>query len=111
MDDKWFEEEGYVQSGEIRLHYVAAGPVEGEPVLLLHGFPQSSYLWRRHLPALAKQGYRVVAPDLRGYNLSDRPSAPRSLPHAQPCKRYKRCLHPFRLGDRLTWWRTTGVAR
>ncbi len=76
MAEKWFEEEGYVQSGEVRLHYVAAGPTTGEPVLLLHGFPQSSYLWRRHLPALARQGYRVVAPDLRGYNLSDRPSSP-----------------------------------
>lgn len=76
MAEKWFEEAGFVQNGKIKLHYVAAGPVEGEPVLLLHGFPQSSYLWRRHLPALAGQGYRVVAPDLRGYNLSDRPQAP-----------------------------------
>jgi pimeloyl-ACP methyl ester carboxylesterase len=76
MAEKWFEEEGFIQSGDIKLHFVASGPVEGEPVLLLHGFPQSSYLWRRHLPALARQGYRVVAPDLRGYNLSDRPSAP-----------------------------------
>ncbi len=76
MAENWFEEEGYVQNGEVKLHYVAAGPVEGEPVLLLHGFPQSSYLWRRHLPALAAKGYRVVAPDLRGYNLSDRPKEP-----------------------------------
>jgi pimeloyl-ACP methyl ester carboxylesterase len=76
MAENWFEEEGYVQNGEVKLHYVAAGPVGGEPVLLLHGFPQSSYLWRRHLMALAARGYRVVAPDLRGYNLSDRPTAP-----------------------------------
>ncbi|MDB5079087.1 MAG: hypothetical protein JWP00_1011 [Chloroflexi bacterium] len=76
MAENWCEEEGYVQNGAVKLHYVAAGPVEGEPVLLLHGFPQSSYLWRRHLPALAAKGYRVVAPDLRGYNLSDRPAKP-----------------------------------
>lgn len=76
MAEKWFEEEGYVQNGAVKLHYVAAGPADGEPVILLHGFPQSSYLWRRHLPALAEQGYRVVAPDLRGYNLSDRPIEP-----------------------------------
>ncbi len=71
---EWAQEEGFVQNGEIRLHYMASGPTDGEPILLLHGFPQFSYEWRHHLPALAAQGYRVVAPDLRGYNLSDRPA-------------------------------------
>ncbi len=70
---EWAAEEGYVQNGEVRLHYYAAGPAEGEPVLLLHGFPQFSYEWRYHLPRLAAEGYRVIAPDLRGYNLSDHP--------------------------------------
>ena len=67
-------EESYVTNGDLKLHYVASGPSDGEPVLLLHGFPEFSYEWRRHIPALAAQGYRVVAPDLRGYNLSDRPA-------------------------------------
>ena len=66
-------EEGKISSGDISLHYVAEGPADGEPVLLLHGFPQSSYEWRYQLKALAEAGYRAVAPDLRGYNLSDRP--------------------------------------
>ncbi|HEX2909646.1 MAG TPA: alpha/beta hydrolase [Chloroflexia bacterium] len=71
---QWWQDEGFVHNGDVRLHYVAAGPPDGEPVLLIHGFPQFSYEWRYHLPALAAHGYRVVAPDLRGYHLSDRPN-------------------------------------
>jgi epoxide hydrolase 4 len=70
---EWAQEEGFVQNGDIRLHYYASGPADGEPVLLYHGFPQFSYLWRYHLPKLAEAGYRVVAPDLRGYGQSDNP--------------------------------------
>src|ERR1700757_734059 len=55
----------------LRLHYVEAGA--GPVVLLLHGFPEFWYSWRHQLGALAQAGYRAVAPDLRGYNLSDRP--------------------------------------
>jgi epoxide hydrolase 4 len=56
----------------IRLHYVEAG--EGPLVVLLHGFPEFWYSWRRQIPALAQAGYHVVAPDMRGYNLSDKPA-------------------------------------
>jgi pimeloyl-ACP methyl ester carboxylesterase len=52
----------------------AAGPAEGELVLLLHGFPQTSYEWRHQLPALADAGYRAVAPDQRGYAVGACPS-------------------------------------
>jgi pimeloyl-ACP methyl ester carboxylesterase len=52
---------------------VAAGPADGEPVLLLHGFPQSSHEWRAQLGALAGAGYRAVAPDQRGYSPRARP--------------------------------------
>ncbi len=47
---------------------------DGRPVVLLHGFPDSSYLWRRQLPALVGAGLRVIAPDLRGFGESDRPA-------------------------------------
>ena len=57
--------------GKIRLHYVEAG--EGPLVVLLHGFPEFWYEWRHQIPALAAAGFRVVAPDMRGYNLSDKP--------------------------------------
>jgi epoxide hydrolase 4 len=64
--------EGYADLGEIRLHYVEAG--EGPLVVLLHGFPEFWFGWRFQLPVLARAGFRVVAPDMRGYNLSSRPS-------------------------------------
>jgi len=58
----------------VRLHYVetSASP-ELPTVLLLHGFPDFWYGWRRQIPALHEAGFRVVAPDLRGYNLSSKP--------------------------------------
>ena len=48
---------------------------EGRPVLLLHGFPDSSQVWRDPVPALVKSGMRVIAPDLRGFGESDKPEA------------------------------------
>ncbi len=61
----------YANLGDVRLHYVEAG--EGPLVVLLHGFPQFWYEWRHQIPALVEAGFRVVAPDMRGYNLSDKP--------------------------------------
>ena len=61
----------YADLGDVRLHYVEAG--EGPLVLLLHGFPQFWYQWRHQIPALVEAGFRVVAPDMRGYNLSYKP--------------------------------------
>ena len=55
----------------VRLHYVEAG--EGPLVVFLHGFPQYWYAWRRQVAALASAGFRAVAVDMRGYNLSDKP--------------------------------------
>ena len=55
----------------VPLHYVEAG--SGPLVVLLHGFPQCWHAWRWQIPALAEAGLRVIAPDLRGYNLSGKP--------------------------------------
>ena len=60
----------YIHANGIKLHYIEQG--KGELVVLLHGFPEFWYGWRNQIPVLAKQ-YRVVAPDMRGYNLSDKP--------------------------------------
>jgi pimeloyl-ACP methyl ester carboxylesterase len=66
----------FLELGDVRLHYVSAG--EGPLVVLLHGFPEFWYTWRRLIPALAQAGYRVVAPDMRGVNLSSKPSGVRA---------------------------------
>ena len=63
--------EGYAEVGDLRLHYVEAG--DGPLVVLLHGFPEFWYGWRLQIVPLAAAGFRVVAPDLRGYNLSSQP--------------------------------------
>jgi pimeloyl-ACP methyl ester carboxylesterase len=64
----------YIETNGIRLHVVQAGPKSGAPVLLLHGFPENWRCWIRQLPALVSAGCRVIIPDQRGYNLSDKPS-------------------------------------
>jgi pimeloyl-ACP methyl ester carboxylesterase/2-polyprenyl-6-methoxyphenol hydroxylase-like FAD-dependent oxidoreductase len=64
--------EGWIRvDAGVRLHYVESG--DGALIVLLHGFPEFWYSWRHQLPALAAAGYRAVAVDLRGYNLSDKP--------------------------------------
>ena len=64
-----------IDVGEVRLHTVVAGPDDGEPVVLLHGFPECWYAWHDIVEPLAAAGYRVIAPDQRGYNRSDKPAA------------------------------------
>lgn len=66
-------EHSTIKTNGIRLHTVQAGPKSGIPVVLLHGFPEFWYGWRKQIPALAKAGCRVIVPDQRGYNLSDKP--------------------------------------
>jgi epoxide hydrolase 4 len=63
--------EGYADVGDVSLHYVEAG--DGPLIVLLHGFPEFWFGWRLQIAPLAAAGFRVVAPDLRGYNLSSRP--------------------------------------
>jgi pimeloyl-ACP methyl ester carboxylesterase len=63
---------GYAQVGDVRLHYAECGEADRPLVLLLHGFPEFWYSWRHQLSALGGH-FHAVAPDLRGYNLSDKP--------------------------------------
>jgi pimeloyl-ACP methyl ester carboxylesterase len=65
-------QETYIAANGIRLHAMMQGE-RGPLVVLLHGFPECWHSWRQYLPFLAGAGYRAVAPDLRGYNLSDKP--------------------------------------
>jgi pimeloyl-ACP methyl ester carboxylesterase len=62
-----------VRVNTIELHVVEAGPEDGRPVILLHGFPEFWWAWRKQIQPLADAGFRVIVPDLRGYNMSDAP--------------------------------------
>ncbi len=65
----------YVDIDEMRMHYVDEGPADAPPVLLLHGEPSWSYLYRHMIPPIASAGLRAVAPDLIGFGKSDKPAA------------------------------------
>jgi len=67
LEHLWFERNG------VRLRAVAAGPKDAPLVILLHGFPEFWYSWRKQIGPLADAGFRVVAPDQRGYNTSSKP--------------------------------------
>jgi pimeloyl-ACP methyl ester carboxylesterase len=66
--------EFFVETNGLRLHVVGAGPADGPLVVLLHGFPEFWYGWRHQIHTLAAAGYRVWAPDQRGYHRSDKPA-------------------------------------
>ena len=63
----------YLDLGGLRMHYVDEGPRDGAPVLLLHGEPSWSYLYRKMIPLLTVAGHRAVAPDFVGFGRSDKP--------------------------------------
>jgi len=67
-------ESRFIDVGKLALHVVFAGPEGGPPVVLLHGFPEFWYAWRGPAAVLARAGFRVIIPDQRGYNLSDKPA-------------------------------------
>jgi pimeloyl-ACP methyl ester carboxylesterase len=62
-----------ITTNGVRLHVVQAGPPEGKLMLMLHGFPEFWYGWRRQIDHFAARGWRVMAPDQRGYNISEKP--------------------------------------
>ncbi len=62
------------EGGQLRMHYLDEGPRDGAVVLLLHGEPSWSYLYRKMIPVLTAAGYRAIAPDLIGFGKSDKPA-------------------------------------
>jgi haloalkane dehalogenase len=71
------------EGGWLRMAWVEAGPGDGEPVLLLHGEPSWSFLYRTTIPPLAAAGLRVIAPDLVGFGRSDKPTRPEDHSYAR----------------------------
>lgn len=72
MTSDWTPE--YIDNAGLKLAVYTAGPDDGPPILLIHGWPEIAYSWSLVMPILAKAGYRVVAPDLRGFGRSDCPA-------------------------------------
>lgn len=70
-------EHKYANHGDVKIHYVATGDESAPLVVMIHGFPDFWYTWRSQMEAL-QSDYRVVAVDLRGYNLSDKPEGVQS---------------------------------
>ena len=110
----WSVEHHQISTNGIRLHVVQAGPVTGSLVLLRHGFPESWYGWRHQLPSLAAAGYRVWAPDLRGYNGSEKPQgiaayrlealAADVIGLIDAAGREQACLVGHDWGGVIAWW-------
>jgi haloalkane dehalogenase len=71
------------EGGSLRVHYVDEGPPDGDPVLLMHGEPSWSYLYRHMIPPLVAAGHRVVAPDLVGFGRSDKPTRQQDYTYAR----------------------------
>src|SRR6202790_360173 len=63
----------YVEVDSMRIHYLDEGPANAAPVLLMHGEPSWSYLYRKMIPIITAAGYRAIAPDLVGFGRSDKP--------------------------------------
>lgn len=72
----------YVEIDGLRLHYVDEGPADAAPVLLLHGEPSWSYLYRKMIPPMAAAGQRVIVPDLIGFGKSDKPASQENYSYA-----------------------------
>jgi haloalkane dehalogenase len=73
----------YMTIDDFRIHYVDEGPRDASPILLMHGEPSWSYLYRKMIPPLVKAGYRAVAPDLLGFGKSDKPARTKDYSHTR----------------------------
>lgn len=79
-------------SGTLRVHYLDEGPAEAAPVLLMHGEPSWSYLYRHMIRLLVSAGHRVIAPDLVGFGRSDKPTQPSDYTYARHVEWMRRTL-------------------
>ena len=103
-----------IETNGIRLHVARAGPADGPLLIFLHGFPEFWYGWRKQIPHFADAGFRVLVPDQRGYNLSDKPEgalafsldelAADVLGLMDAAGRERACLVGHDWGAAVAWW-------
>ncbi len=89
----------YLQINSLRMHYVDEGPKQAKVVLLLHGEPSWSYLYRHMIPILSAAGYRVIAPDLIGFGKSDKPALKSAHSHSGHVSHIKTLIEELQLQD------------
>ena len=107
-------EHQFYKTNGIWLHTVASGPQEGRLMIFLHGFPEFWYAWSEQIPYFSGEGFRVLAPDQRGYNLSDRPKGIRSYNEEELARdvlglmdatgREKAVIVGHDWGGAVAWW-------
>lgn len=88
-----------VDSAGLRMHYVDEGPRDAAPVLMLHGEPSWSYLYRHMIPPVVAAGHRVIAPDLIGFGKSSKPVEQSDYSYAQHCARLRALVEQLNLRD------------
>src|SRR4051794_5898729 len=103
-----------LRTNGITLHCIEAGPQDGSLVILLHGFPEFWWGWRYQIEPLVEAGFRVLVPDQRGYNLSDKPQGRRAydldtlakdvVGLADALGRETFCLVGHDWGGLVAWW-------
>lgn len=103
-----------IDLGAVRLCVAEAGPADGPPLILLHGFPESAAGWHRQIRPLAAAGYRVIVPDQRGYGASDRPASIEAyhldrladdvVALARACGHSRFALAGHDWGGLVAWW-------
>lgn len=86
-------------AGDLRMHYLDEGPPDGPTLLLLHGEPTWSYLYRKMIPPLAAAGFRVIAPDLIGFGKSDKPSKIKDYSYASHERWLLACMDALELDE------------
>jgi haloalkane dehalogenase len=92
-------QENYLQINSLRMHYIDEGPRQAKVVLLLHGEPSWSYLYRHMIPILSAAGYRVIAPDLIGFGKSDKPALKSAHSHSGHVSHIKELIQELQLQD------------
>jgi len=103
-------EERSATANRIRLHYLMAG--QGDPVILLHGYAETSHMWRPLIVELAKT-WTVIAPDLRGFGQSDKPEGGYDKKTMAGCPRSRRVVNGGgrRAGDSANFDIPSGISR
>ena len=89
----------YLQFNEARVHFLDEGPKTGQPILLLHGLPTWSYLYRKMMPALIEAGHRVIVPDLIGFGKSDKFADKNDHSYVHHIETIKYLVHSLDLRD------------